>query len=97
MESSDGTVTSGLAYFEDGQDFLGPRGETSYYRDHLGSLPPLLQEEGLTEAITVTTRCRDLAGESDETVGRLLTGAAEGFHVEGAADASLKQSLVAAS
>lgn len=67
VESSDGTVISDLAYFRSGMDFLSPDGEISCYWDHLDRLLPFLQERGLEEGIKVTTRYKDLAGESYAT------------------------------
>jgi hypothetical protein len=71
VESSDGTIISDLAYFKDGLDFLAPDGEISCYWDHLDSLLPLLKENGLEGGILVTTRYKDLAGESYETAWNL--------------------------
>ncbi len=67
VESSDGTVVSELSYFRDGLDFLTPGGEISCYWDHLDSLLPLLEEKGLEGGIAVTTKYKDLAGESYRT------------------------------
>ncbi len=71
VESSDGTVVSELSYFKDGLDFLAPGGELSCYWDHLENLLPLLEEKGLEGGISVTTRYKDLAGESYKTHWRL--------------------------
>jgi hypothetical protein len=71
VESSDGTVVSELSYFKDGLDFLAPGGKISCYWDRLPSLLPLLEEKGLEEGISVTTRYKDLAGESYETTWNL--------------------------
>lgn len=67
VQSSDGTIVSELSYFRDGLDFLAPGAEISCYWDHLDSLLPLLKENGLEGGITVTTRYKDLAGESYQT------------------------------
>jgi hypothetical protein len=64
VESSDGTVISDLTYFKEGMDFLAPDGEISCYWDHLDRLLPFLRERGLEGGIKVTTRYKDLAGES---------------------------------
>lgn len=48
-------------------DFLSPDGEISCYWDHLDRLLPLLEERGLQEGIKITTRYKDLAGESYAT------------------------------
>ncbi|BBL81197.1 hypothetical protein RxyAA322_30510 [Rubrobacter xylanophilus] len=71
VESSDGTVISDLAYFKDGLNFLAPNGQVTCHWDNLHSLLPFLEEKGLTEGITVTTRYKDLAGESYETAWTL--------------------------
>lgn len=67
VECSDGFAISDLPYFRDGLDFLSPNGEVSAYWDDLNSLLPLLRERGLEDGIKVTTRYKDLAGESYET------------------------------
>lgn len=71
VESSDGTVVSELSYFRAGLNFLAPNGQVSCYWDSLYPLLSLLEKKGLTEGITVTTRYRDLAGESYETAWTL--------------------------
>ncbi len=71
VESSDGTVISDLSYFKDGLDFLAPGAHVTCYWDHLDSLLPLLEEKGLAGGIMVTTRYKDLAGESYETAWNL--------------------------
>ncbi|HZY65131.1 MAG TPA: hypothetical protein VFE21_04555 [Rubrobacteraceae bacterium] len=71
VESSDGTVISDLAYFTDGLDFLTPAKEITCHWDHLETLLPFLREKGLEHGIKVTTRYKDLAGESYETEWRL--------------------------
>lgn len=71
VESSDGTVISDLSYFKKGLDFMSPGGEISCYWDHLDNLLPLLEEKGLTDGISVTTRYKDLAGRSYETAWNL--------------------------
>jgi hypothetical protein len=65
--SPDGFVVSDLTYFKNGLDFLEPNGEIYCHWDHLDSLLPFLQEKGLQGGISVTTRYKDLAGESYET------------------------------
>lgn len=67
VERSDGTMISDLAYFQDGLDFLTPGREITCYWDDLNSLLPFLKEKGLEGGINVTTRYKDLAGESYET------------------------------
>jgi hypothetical protein len=64
VESSDGTVISELAYFTDGLDFLSPGKEITCHWDRLDTLLPFLNEKGLQKGIKVTTRYKDLAGES---------------------------------
>jgi hypothetical protein len=67
VESSDGTIISDLAYFQDGLSFLAPGKEITCHWDHLDTLLPFLREKGLEHGIKVTTRYKDLAGESYET------------------------------
>ena len=67
VERSDGTVISNLAYFTDGMSFLAPGKEITCHWDHLETLLPSLKEKGLEHGIKVTTRYKDLAGESYET------------------------------
>ena len=71
MESSDGFVISELAYFKDGLDFLVPGGEISCYWDHRHSFLPLLKEKGFDGEILITTRYKDLTGDSYETACNL--------------------------
>jgi hypothetical protein len=71
IESSNGFVVSDLPYFKNGMDFLPPNGEVCCYWDHLDDLIPVLREKGLESGIKVTTRYRDLAGESYETTWTL--------------------------
>lgn len=71
VESSDGTVISDLAYFKDGLDFLAPGRHVTCYWDQLENLLPLLEEKGLERGILVTTRYKDLAGESYQTAWNL--------------------------
>jgi hypothetical protein len=71
VESSDGTVVYELSYFKDGLDFLAPGGHVTCYWDHLPSLLPLLEEKGLEGGISVTTRYKDLAGQTYETTWNL--------------------------
>jgi hypothetical protein len=71
IESSDGTVISDLAYFQDGLAFLAPGGEISCYWDQLDNLISLLREKGLENGIDVTTRYKDLAGDSYATTWNL--------------------------
>ena len=67
VERSDGTVISNLAYFTDGMSFLTPGKEITCHWGHLETLLPFLKEKGLENGIKVTTRYKDLAGESYET------------------------------
>jgi hypothetical protein len=71
VESSDGYVLSDLPYFKDGLPFLAPEGEITCYWDRLPSLVSLLKEKGLKDGIGVTTRYKDLVGESYKTDWRL--------------------------
>ena len=67
VERSDGTVISDLAFFTDGLTFLTPGKEITCHWDHLDTLLPFLKEKELEGGIKVTTRYKDLAGESYET------------------------------
>ena len=67
LENSSGFVLSDLPYFEKGLPFLTPEEEIGHYRDRLPALVPTLKEEGLEEGIEVTSKYKDLAGESYET------------------------------
>ncbi|AHY45888.1 Hypothetical Protein RradSPS_0605 [Rubrobacter radiotolerans] len=63
IESSDGFIISDLTYFKNGLNFLGPESEIRLYWDTLDNLVQRLKENGFTEGITVTVRCRDLSGK----------------------------------
>ncbi len=67
IESPSGTVLSELTYFKKGLPFLEPEGEVRSYWGTMPSLVPGLKEKGLEEGIKVTTRYKDLAGESYES------------------------------
>jgi hypothetical protein len=67
VERSDGTVISDLAFFTDGLNSLSPGKEITCHWDHLDNLLPFLREKGLEKGIKVTTRYKDLTGESYET------------------------------
>lgn len=64
IQSSDGFVISDLPYLRDGMDFLAPDGEITCYWDHLDRLLPSLREQGIEDGISITTRYKDLTGES---------------------------------
>lgn len=71
IESSSGYCISDLPFFKNGLSFLSPNSEIGIYWDHLDSLLPHLREKGIEEAISVTTRYKDLAGYSYETEWQL--------------------------
>ncbi|MDP8972788.1 MAG: hypothetical protein M3N45_06330 [Actinomycetota bacterium] len=67
LENLSSFVLSELPYFEKGLPLLAPEEEISHYWDRLPTLAPTLEEEGFEEGIEVTTKYKDLAGESYET------------------------------
>ena len=67
IEDSNGFAISDLPFFEKGLDFLEPNGEISLFWDSLPNLAPVLRRNGLEDGIKVTTRYKDLAGESYES------------------------------
>ena len=71
IESSNGFVVSDLPYFKYGLDFLPPNGEITCYWDELDSLLPFLESKGLQNGIHVTTRYKDLSGDSYQSQWRL--------------------------
>lgn len=68
-----------LPYFKNGIDFLAPGAEIRCAWDSYVSLLPLLQEEGLEDGITITSKYKSLAGDPYETTWKinplLLSGA----------------------
>ncbi len=64
---ADGSVLSELPYLKKDLPFLEPEGEISRFWGRLPDLAPVLRERGLEGGIKVTTRYKDLAGESYET------------------------------
>jgi hypothetical protein len=82
VESSDGFVLSDLPYFKNGLPFLAPEGEITCYWDCMPSLVPLLKEKGLEDGIGVTTRYKDLAGESYKTDWKLHPLLFEGARIQ---------------
>jgi hypothetical protein len=67
IEDSHGFTISDLPFFEKGLDFLEPNGEISLFWDSLPNLAPVLRRNGLEDGIRVTTKYKDLAGESYES------------------------------
>ncbi len=63
----DGFVISDLPYLKKGLPFLEPEGEISREWGCLPDLASVLRERGLEDGIRVTTRYKDLAGESYAT------------------------------
>lgn len=62
-EHSPAVPVNELPYFREGLDFLAPGAEYSTAWDSLLSLRPVLEERGLEEGFTVTSRYRSLDGE----------------------------------
>ena len=67
IEDSNGFAISDLPFFEKGLDFLEPNGEISRFWASLPNLAPVLRRNGLEDGIRVTTKYKDLAGESYES------------------------------
>jgi hypothetical protein len=67
VESPGGAVLSELPYFRKGLPFLEPEGEIGCYWGSLAALLYLQKKKGLEDGIRVTTRYKDLAGESYES------------------------------
>ncbi len=67
VEDLRGLILSDLPYLKAGLPFLEPGGKVSRYWDSLPDLAQMLREKGLEDGITVTTRYKDLAGESYKT------------------------------
>ena len=67
IEGSNGFAISDLPFFEKGLDFLEPNAEINLFWDSLPNLAPVLRKHGLEDGIRVTTRYKDLAGESYES------------------------------
>jgi hypothetical protein len=86
VESSDGYVLSDLPYFKDGLPFLAPQGQITCYWDSMPSLASLLKEKGLKDGIAVSTRYKDLAGESYQTQWRLNPLLYEGARIQDSKD-----------
>ncbi len=82
LEDSSGFVISDLPYLKKGLPFLEPKGEISRYWDSLPDLALVLREKGLEDSIKVTTRYKDLAGESYESEWKLDPLLFEGGQVE---------------
>ena len=68
IQSSDGFVLSDLNIFREGTTSLAPGTRITCYWDNLENLLPKFEAEaGVPEHIVVTTRYKDLAGDSYET------------------------------
>lgn len=63
----DGSVVSDLPYLKKGLPFLEPEGDISHGWGRLPEIATVLKERGIEDGIRVTTRYKDLAGESYET------------------------------
>ena len=82
VEGPDGTVISELPYFEKGLPFLEPDEAVTRFWGRLPELVPLMREKDLEDGIRVTTRYKDLAGESYETGWTLNPLLFEGAELE---------------
>ena len=82
IEDSAGRVISDFPYFQRGLHFLEPDGWIGCYWDLSSSLTPLLREKGLEDGIRVTTRYKDLAGESYESEWTIDPLLFEGARIE---------------
>ncbi len=67
IEDSNGFTISDLPFFKQGLDYVEPDGEITLFWDSLSDLAPVLRKRGLEDGIRVTTRYKDLAGESYES------------------------------
>lgn len=67
VEAPDGTVISELPYLERGLPFLEPQHRIGRRWGSMPELAMLLRRKGLENGISVTTRYKDLAGESYES------------------------------
>lgn len=78
-----------LSYFKEGLDFLAAGAEVRTAWDSLISLRPVLEERGLEDGFTVTSRYESLDGEPHETPWKIDPLKMEGYHFpqEGVADA----------
>lgn len=66
-EHSVGVPLNELSYFKEGMDFLAPGAEITTAWDSIISLRPVLEEEGLEDGITITSRYKSLDGDPYET------------------------------
>lgn len=78
-----------LSYFKEGMNFLAPGAEIRTAWDSLVSLRPVLEEHGLEDGFTVTSRYESLDGEPYETPWKIDPLRMERYHFprEGVADA----------
>lgn len=78
-----------LSYFKEGIDFLAPGAEYATVWDSLISLRPVLEERGLEDGFTITSKYISLDGEYYETPWTVNPLLMEGYHSpqKGVADA----------
>jgi hypothetical protein len=67
LESTSGWDITELPYFKNGINFMAPQTDLPAVWDSYQNVVQTLREKGLVEGITITSKYRDLQGESYET------------------------------
>ncbi len=67
LESTSGYDITELPYFRNGINFMAPQTDLPAVWDSYQNVVQSLREKGLTEGITITSKYKDLQGESYET------------------------------
>jgi hypothetical protein len=67
LEIPDGASVNELPYFTKGIDYLAPGAEISTWWDSMITLIPFLEDRGMHDGITITSRYKSLTGEPHKT------------------------------
>ncbi len=67
LESKNGWDVTELPYFKNGINFMAPQTDLAAVWDSYQNVVHVLREKDLTEGITITSKYKDLQGESYET------------------------------
>jgi hypothetical protein len=67
LESTSGRDITELPYFRNGINFMAPHTDLASVWDSYQNVVQTLRDRGLTEGVTITSRYRDMQGETYET------------------------------
>jgi len=67
LESTNGSDITELPYFQNGINFMAPHTDLASVWDSYQNVVQTLRDKGLTQGITITSRYRDMQGETYKT------------------------------